>query len=267
MRQTQKGKASNSESISAFADAYIYSTIALLAVLACALLHTGWGESDRLLRQPNALFGLTTQTLLMIGAGWYLMMVICLSVCKSLFTRALLILWMALIHFIYGLGMYWLRAEVPFPATKLLARQFRIKSVTVDHGWKALVAYLFIGSLACLWIERKRYKQAQFDAFVRNWHENKEEIPLAGQAIPQAASQDARNTLTHGAIAKHDAYSKRGNFSGTDTKTKEAMVKSVPLEFKFSCPHCGQHIQCDQPYVNQQIKCPSCERQITVLPP
>jgi outer membrane lipoprotein-sorting protein len=35
-------------------------------------------------------------------------------------------------------------------------------------------------------------------------------------------------------------------------------------EFKFSCPQCGQHIQCDPGYSGAQINCPSCQQSIVV---
>jgi outer membrane lipoprotein-sorting protein len=35
-------------------------------------------------------------------------------------------------------------------------------------------------------------------------------------------------------------------------------------EFKFACPQCGQHIQCDTGYAGAQINCPSCQQAIVV---
>jgi hypothetical protein len=35
-------------------------------------------------------------------------------------------------------------------------------------------------------------------------------------------------------------------------------------EFKFSCPQCSQHIQCDDSYAGVQINCPSCNQAIVV---
>jgi DNA-directed RNA polymerase subunit RPC12/RpoP len=35
-------------------------------------------------------------------------------------------------------------------------------------------------------------------------------------------------------------------------------------EFKFSCPQCGQNIQCDDSYAGAQINCPSCNQAIIV---
>jgi hypothetical protein len=35
-------------------------------------------------------------------------------------------------------------------------------------------------------------------------------------------------------------------------------------DFKFACPHCGQHIAGDERYGGQQIRCPHCQRGIEV---
>ena len=35
-------------------------------------------------------------------------------------------------------------------------------------------------------------------------------------------------------------------------------------DFKFSCPHCDQHIACDQSYYGVQINCPTCSASIKV---
>ncbi len=37
-------------------------------------------------------------------------------------------------------------------------------------------------------------------------------------------------------------------------------------EYKFYCPQCGQHIQCDTGHAGMQIPCPACQ-QIVVVPP
>jgi DNA-directed RNA polymerase subunit RPC12/RpoP len=35
-------------------------------------------------------------------------------------------------------------------------------------------------------------------------------------------------------------------------------------EFKFNCPHCDQHLQCDEQYSGRQIQCPSCNHLIRI---
>jgi DNA-directed RNA polymerase subunit RPC12/RpoP len=37
-------------------------------------------------------------------------------------------------------------------------------------------------------------------------------------------------------------------------------------EFKFSCPHCEQHLQCDEQLSGRQIQCPKCNHLIKVPP-
>jgi hypothetical protein len=29
-------------------------------------------------------------------------------------------------------------------------------------------------------------------------------------------------------------------------------------EFKFDCPHCHQHLQCEEQFSGREIQCPSC---------
>jgi outer membrane lipoprotein-sorting protein len=40
--------------------------------------------------------------------------------------------------------------------------------------------------------------------------------------------------------------------------------KASMAEFKFSCPQCNQHIECDVSYSGMQINCPSCQKCIVV---
>lgn len=37
-------------------------------------------------------------------------------------------------------------------------------------------------------------------------------------------------------------------------------------DFKFSCSHCDQHLQCDERLGGKQIQCPACKHLI-VIPP
>ena len=36
-------------------------------------------------------------------------------------------------------------------------------------------------------------------------------------------------------------------------------------EFKFSCPHCDQHIKCDEKLSGKQVQCPVCNH-LTSIP-
>ena len=40
----------------------------------------------------------------------------------------------------------------------------------------------------------------------------------------------------------------------------------VMSQFKFSCPQCDQHLQCDEAMSGRQIQCPSCNVLIRIPP-
>ena len=37
-------------------------------------------------------------------------------------------------------------------------------------------------------------------------------------------------------------------------------------EFKFACPHCGQHFQCDEQFSGREIQCPNCQHLLHIPP-
>lgn len=44
-----------------------------------------------------------------------------------------------------------------------------------------------------------------------------------------------------------------------NARTKEPMP-----EFKFSCPHCSQRLQCDEQFSGREIQCPGCDHLIRI---
>jgi hypothetical protein len=37
-------------------------------------------------------------------------------------------------------------------------------------------------------------------------------------------------------------------------------------EYKFACPHCGQHLQCDEQLSGREIQCPNCHHLLHIPP-
>jgi hypothetical protein len=37
-------------------------------------------------------------------------------------------------------------------------------------------------------------------------------------------------------------------------------------EFKFSCPHCQQHLRCEEQLAGREIQCPACDALIRIPP-
>ena len=38
-------------------------------------------------------------------------------------------------------------------------------------------------------------------------------------------------------------------------------------DFKFGCPHCGQHLRCNVRHAGRQILCPKCQRRLAIPDP
>jgi hypothetical protein len=37
-------------------------------------------------------------------------------------------------------------------------------------------------------------------------------------------------------------------------------------EFKFSCPHCQQHLQCKEEFAGRELQCPACHHLFRIPP-
>jgi hypothetical protein len=37
-------------------------------------------------------------------------------------------------------------------------------------------------------------------------------------------------------------------------------------DFKFSCPHCQQHLKCDEQFSGREIQCPACNKLMWIPP-
>jgi hypothetical protein len=267
--KTGQNEISDNISLSTFTHLYVFSIIPFLAILAFAAFFTAWGLPDGLAGEKDAVLGLTAGTMLIIWAMLYLALAAYLWVTQDLSMQALAIFWLGLNHVVYGAGMYWCKANVPFPIVKLLGQQFGISPSTANFCWELLVAYLFIPSLACLFIEWRRFKQGRAEAFLRGWRKarkNQERVSLARPIIRPPSSPKTQNPSTHESASPRSVDAQHDISSRTDIKMKEVKAKPVPHEFTFSCPNCGQHIKCDEGYVNRQINCPSCGKQIAAIP-
>ena len=61
-----------------------------------------------------------------------------------------------------------------------------------------------------------------------------------------------------------------GNFALLNSSHIRFAIQRTELkfmsEFKFSCPQCDQHLQCDDQFSGRQIQCPRCNHLIRVPP-
>jgi len=47
---------------------------------------------------------------------------------------------------------------------------------------------------------------------------------------------------------------------------RHTQTKGLMSDFKFSCPQCQQHLQCDEQFAGREIQCPGCHHLIRIPP-
>jgi len=73
------------------------------------------------------------------------------------------------------------------------------------------------------------------------------------------------NFFSHGFSWRHYFWMLQKRFScSVCLDTVGTSQFTVMNEFKFSCPHCSQHLQCDELHSGRQIQCPGCNHLITI---
>jgi hypothetical protein len=151
----------------------VHLAAAALAVAGLLLLYACSGGHS-LLREQDALLGLSNRTVLMLLALLHLGVCGWLLAARDATGQGLVMLWLGVNCLVYRLGMAWLKAATPLPVVKLLAWKLGASAHALDIGWRLFIAYLVVGSVAHLLLERRRLRQMQSDAFLRHWKEVRE---------------------------------------------------------------------------------------------
>jgi hypothetical protein len=186
------------------------------------------------LRQRDALFGLTTRTVLVLAGVLHLAVSGYLLAGRDLMNQGIVVLSASWYHVLYGVGMAWvMKVAAPFPAVVAVAWKVGVSAKVADICWKLFIAYQVLGGVLVVALEWGRLKRLRMEIFLKYW------VEVRKNEVTRCPS-NLRN-LTN----------------------REMSHKAVP-EFKFSCPSCGQHIRCDECYSGSQIICPSCKNEIVV---
>jgi len=151
-----------------FVKGYTRLTAGLFAAVGLVLLYTAL-DRDLLLRQPDAVFGVSNRTLAGLAGLLHFALGCYLFAGRDGLRRGLLTLWAGTNHLVYCLGMVLLHVATPLPVVQLAAWNLGLRPRTLDLGWKLFIAYLVIGSLLLLLREWRHLKQASNEAFLKRW--------------------------------------------------------------------------------------------------
>lgn len=129
------------------------------------------------LKQPDALFEVSTRTVLVAAGLLHLAVSGCCFVLRDAMSRGFIALWAGLNHLVYLAGMAWLQAAMPLPAVVVVAWQLRLSATAVLFLWKLFIACLLVGGMLLVLFERRRLKQAETEAYLKHWRQLREQQP------------------------------------------------------------------------------------------
>jgi len=205
------------------------------------------------LGQPDPVSGLPTRSFLCMAGLVHLAISGCLCATRDPMTLGLLAGWAALNYTVYLVGAAWLKATVPIPAVVVLAWELGVTAKVIHTVWGVFIAYLVVGGLLLVLLERRRRLSLEAEAFLKGWGQLRQapSPPSPGGRASARAQTSSESSASQGS---------RRRSPSQVTSSKE----SVPADFKFSCPLCGQHISYDARYSGQRIDCPACRNEIVV---
>ena len=162
--------------------------LGLGAALVFAALDDTQLEHERLLRQPDAVFGLSTRNTLLLAGSYHLLVGGFLLYLREPVAKSLCLLWGCSVSVIYRLGLGWLAVGPPkagtvYPILSLTADQAGIHPGTFGTGWRWGLVGLVLGALLQLGLARRRRKQQEAAAFLaqyRQTHPERGPVPRTG---------------------------------------------------------------------------------------
>jgi len=229
---------------------FLSAAAALFALAGLVMLY---GARDYIppLAQPDPVFGLSTRTVLLLAGLLHLAVSGCLFAMRDPMTQGLVASWAGLNSIVYLAGVAWLKPAGSLPVVVVVAWELGVREKTVAIGWGLFIVYLVTVGLWLVVLEWRRLKQIKLDLFLRHWREGCERgVAFVRQSGPKNSL--VNRTSPHGDSPMLPA--------SKDSKT-------MPATFKFSCPSCGQHIQCEFGYSSRRISCPTCHNQLVVPQP
>jgi len=205
------------------------------------------------LEQPDPVLGLSTRSFLCIAGLVHLAISGCLCATRDPVTLGLFACWAALNYIVYLAGAAWLKAAGTIPAVVVLGWELGVSAEVIYTVWGVFIAYLVLGGLLLVVLERRRQLRLQAEAFLKGWGDMRQ-----APAPPSPGGRASPRTQTSSESSGSQGSPRRSPSQVGSSK------ESVPADFKFSCPLCGQHIRYEARYSGRRIECPACRKQIVV---
>lgn len=238
------------------ADGYAYTSAALCAAMGLLMIYGTSSEGPRmrqLLASPDAVLGVSNHTVLIVVGVIHLVLSVFLIVKRDPISCGAVTAWAGFNYLVYRMGMAWMGVAAPFPGVRAVAQNAGVASATLDVWWRLVTLFYLTGACVILACEWRRWRRAKSRAFVEHWREYREKPALWGTATRREKPAPGEKSATDPQV--------------TGSGLAELINMAVNGHFKFTCPHCGQHIRCEDAYAGQEVICPGCKKSVMLRQP
>jgi hypothetical protein len=152
---------------------FVYAAAVMFAAGGLVML---FGARDDIppLRHPDAVFGLSTQAVLVAAGLLHLAVGGCLFATRDPMKQGLIACWAGLNYIVYLAGLAWLKAATSIPAVVVVAWELGVSEKTAQIVWRLFIAYLVVIGLSLVVLEWRRLKRLEAEAFLKRWHQSRE---------------------------------------------------------------------------------------------
>ena len=139
-------------------------------------------EDERLLRMPDAVFGIETGNILELAGLAQLCAGACLFIVQDATIRALFALWLSLVCAVYRFGAGWLKTpnDNGNAFIILVAHKVGISPDAFGEVWWMLLAGMAVGAFWQLELKRRERNRKTNAAFLKKWRDEREGKSDAG---------------------------------------------------------------------------------------
>jgi hypothetical protein len=244
---------------------YFFSTAGVLGLLGLVLLLAAFDgelwENEKLLRQSDAVFGISTRLVLLVAVALHFGLAGFLIFSRDVVARLLVSVWMlgVCVTYVFGLSSLTPGPSSPVPVSVLVSHKIGVSLKLLGIGWALFVGFVGVGAAAQCEPELLCKPFQKVIDFMAQWRER------AAHKAELAAGFLKVSCPSCGGHIKFSIQNLGQKMPCPHCQTNITLRK--PENLKVSCYFCKGHIEFPAHAIGQKLKCPHCHMDIGLKEP